>query len=337
MNDHNSLFPKVSPTIPCNLCRGTDVEQVGTVDREGEALTTVMCSRCGLVWTDPRPTEEQTRKFYRDDYRLAYKSTYTPRKKHALRETERAIERADRLTSLIQPGTRLLDVGSAGGFFLYVMRQRGVEIQGVEPNRGFAEFAQEELGIPTRNAFLQDVDFPAGGFDIATSHHVFEHLEDPTFSLKRIRNWVKPGGHLLIEVPNVEARYHAPNNRFHIGHLYNYNPYTMEGIGRKIGLEVVESTTTPGSGHVVVLFRRPESPIETIDEFENPENAARVRDVLSKHTMLSHYLSMTPYLRAATKQVEYLREWIKTQSFRSSRQVVEQLVGPPVSNHRRAA
>lgn len=332
-----SNFPVVIPAIPCNLCSSVEAEEVGTIDREGNPLRTVMCVRCGLVWTDPRPTEEQTRKFYRDDYRLAYKATYAPRKKHALRETERAIERADRLSQLLQAGTKVLDVGSAGGFFLYVMRQRGADIQGIEPNRGFAEFAQAELGIPTRNAFLQDVNLPLGEYDIATAHHVFEHLEDPTASLKRVRNWVRPGGHVLIEVPNVEARYHAPHNRFHIGHLHNFNPYTLEGIGRKIGLEVVRSTTTPGSDHVVVLFRRPDAPPETSDEFENPANAARVRNILRKHTTLSHYLSITPYIRAATKQVEYVREWLKTQKCRSSRQVVEELAGPPSGKRHRAA
>ena len=71
----------------------------------------------------------------------------------------------------------------------------------------------------------------------------------------------------------------------------------MEGVGRKIGLEVVTSTTTPGSDHIVVLFRRPDQPPQTIDEFENPENAAKVRNILENHTALSHYLSLTPYLR----------------------------------------
>ena len=117
MSQEVSVFPSVTSNHPCNLCDSTAAEVVGTIDRDGKSLRTVMCSRCGLVWTDPRPTELETRNFYENEYRLAYKSTYTPRLKHALRETVRAVERADRWSALLSPSSRVLDIGSAGGFF----------------------------------------------------------------------------------------------------------------------------------------------------------------------------------------------------------------------------
>jgi hypothetical protein len=35
--------------------------------------------------------------------------------------------------------------------------------------------------------------------------HVLEHLEDPAAALRRIREWLAPGGVLLVAVPNLES------------------------------------------------------------------------------------------------------------------------------------
>jgi len=56
--------------IPCNLCGDVDVEEVGSRDRDGRPLRTTICRRCGLVWSNPRPGEEEVRRYYSREYRL---------------------------------------------------------------------------------------------------------------------------------------------------------------------------------------------------------------------------------------------------------------------------
>ncbi|SFH58559.1 class I SAM-dependent methyltransferase [Planctomicrobium piriforme] len=312
--------------IPCNLCGGTDVEQVGNRDRDGKALRTVLCRGCGLVWTDPRPNTEETRHFYAEEYRVAYKASYTPKPKHAFRETLRALERVQDMGPIVKPGEKLLDVGCGGGFFVYAMRRAGVNAQGIEPNHGFAGYAQSELQVPVQNAFLQDVDFPAGTFDVITLNHVLEHVEDPTATLARLGSWLKPNGYLVVEVPNVESRHHSPGNRFHIGHLYNFNPRTLAGVGRKAGLDVFESRVIAGPRHCHTIFQKPEKASNASINFRSVHNYQRVRGILHSHTSLSHFISPSVYLRVVRKQLKYLGEWQQTRTAGTGREIVESVM-----------
>lgn len=328
MKDPRSLEPQSeSCSIPCNLSEGTDVETVGSIDRSGAPLRTVICRSCGLVWTDPRPSHEETRRFYADEYRLAYKAAYTPKPKHAYRETLRALARVKGIQSILKPGDSVLDVGCGGGFFVYALTQHGMKARGIEPNKGFAEYAANELKMNVQNMFLQDADFPAATFDVVTLNHVLEHVEDPRETLARLSQWIKPNGYLVVEVPNVEATYHSPRNRFHIGHLYNFNTYTLEQIGRRAGLTVHRSTLIPGTKHLHITFQRPATAPSACGDVQNTDNYRHVRNILKRHTTLSHFASPVPYSRVLKKQWQGFIEWTQTRHATSGREIVDSLIG----------
>lgn len=42
-------------------------------------------------------------------------------------------------------------------------------------------------------------------FDVAFLVHTLEHLDDPVGVMKRIQSWLKPGGLLIVAVPNANA------------------------------------------------------------------------------------------------------------------------------------
>ena len=316
----------VSCTVACNLCGNQSAERIGTTDRDGQPLRTVLCHTCGLVWTDPRPGSEQNRKFYAEEYRLQYKSTYVPKRKHVYRETLRAIGRYEAIAPLLRPGLRMLDVGSGAGFFPYVARQQGVEAQGIEPNRGFAEYAVATFNVPTTNAFFQDVDFHAESFDVITLNHVLEHVEDPCATLGQLREWLKTDGHLVVEVPNIEATYHAPQNRYHVGHLYNFNPINLEHLGLKAGLAAHESKLVTSGNHIHITFTKPAFAVLQDEVFAIPGNYQRVAAILKRHTTLRHYASPVPYTRFLKKQAQYLTERRAVRDGTRPREIADALI-----------
>lgn len=57
-----------------------------------------------------------------------------------------------------------------------------------------------------------------GEFDLVWSCHTLEHVENPGFFLRRLREWTKPGGWLAIAVPPGSQDY------LHIGHLTLWTP-----------------------------------------------------------------------------------------------------------------
>lgn len=327
----------VSCTVPCNLCGSEAAERVGTTDRDGQPLRTVLCQTCGLVWTDPRPDSQQTRKFYSEEYRLQYKSTYVPKRKHVYRETLRAIARYQAVAKILRPGMKLLDVGSGGGFFPYVARQRGVDAQGIEPNQGFAEYAGETFDVPTTNGFFQDVDLADESFDFVTLNHVLEHVEDPCTTLGQLACWLKTDGYLVVEVPNIEATYHAPQNRYHVGHLYNFNAANLERLGEKAGLVVYESRLVTAAKHLHITFQKPAVRVVASDDYTLPGNYERVARILNRHTPLRHYSSPVPYSRFVSKQLQYLTERRAVRGDAAPREIADALIAEHLGTSARQA
>jgi len=313
-------------TIPCNLCGATDVEVIGTTDRKGRPLRSVICKGCGLAWTDPRPGKEATREFYAEHYRIQYKASPKPKLKHVYREMHRAIQRLRRIEPLLAPGMCLLDIGAGAGFFPYTVQHRGYTIEGIEPNQGYAAYAMDELRLDIKTGFLQDFNFAAGSFDIITLNHVLEHLEDPVAALQRLLHWNKPGGFLNIEVPNIEATYHAPGHRFHLAHLYTFNPDNLALLTRKAGYEVHNLQLMPGTVHINLLLHKPAAPLPAPGALGIPGNYHRIKGVLDRHTSLRHYLSPGIYARFFRKQLGYLKEKIVVRKFHNARELADNLL-----------
>jgi 2-polyprenyl-3-methyl-5-hydroxy-6-metoxy-1,4-benzoquinol methylase len=303
------------PTIPCPVCGGTEVVTVATKDRNGNSLHNVLCQCCGLVWVDPQPSKQETEAFYAKDYRKSYKGAYQPKPKHCIRETMRAINRANELETHIEPGIRILDIGAGAGFFAFVLLKKGIIIDGIEPNEDYARFARESLGVSNvKTGFLLDI--PAQEqYDLITINHVFEHLPNPREAIDHIGQLLKPGGKLLLEVPNIEATYHSPNKVFHVGHLYWYNPNTIKAMAASAGLRALQTTLKTGTKHIFIVFTKPDEPRGDNTENTNEPlqaclngNSTHVSRILEQRSILKHYLTVKPYIRFTKKMLQYAKE-----------------------------
>lgn len=110
-------------------------------------------------------------------------------------------------------GRRMLEVGAGVGLGVAVARRRfGIEATGVEPGAaeygGTLEVAHDILaraGLP-REAVVEGVGealpFPDASFDVVVSSNVLEHVGDPQKVLDEMARVVRPGGHLVVVVPN---------------------------------------------------------------------------------------------------------------------------------------
>jgi SAM-dependent methyltransferase len=309
--------------IPCNLCGGSDVAVIGERDRDGHGLRTTVCRCCGLVWSNPRPSEDEVRRYYSREYRLDYKGHSTPPLRHVARSGRGALNRYRELASHLRQGGRLLDVGAGGGEVVYVFRRLGFEASGLEPDEHYARHARETLGVPVETGFVQDVTFPAGSFDAITMYHALEHVENPLAVLARLRSWISDSGVLLVEVPNVEARCIAPAHRFHFAHFYNFNRSTLEGIGCKAGFDPVRTTTSADGGNLVTVFRgAPATSVTAVD----PANYARVSDAVRSHTIASYYCSTYPYSAPVGRFRAYMTDRRAASGCATPKQVLDRLI-----------
>ncbi len=313
--------------VACRLCGSHDHDAIAKIGRDGARLHTVICRDCGLVFTNPMPSAQELRSFYSLRYRADYKGADKPKLRQVYRSALRALPRWDRIRTLGHSGGRLLDVGSGGGEFLYLMRQLGFAAQGIEPNQGYGRFSHDEYGLDVELQSLEAMDFAPESFDVITLNHVLEHLRDPVAMLRRLHDWLAPDGVLIVEVPNVEARYHAPRSMFHFAHLVNFSGQTLLATGARAGLHAINLELTPAVNHINVAFSRAPGG-SSAQTTRDPAHCQAIAEALRTHTRRRHYLSRTPYRRLLANLSRPGREWLAISGKHSPQAILDGVFAP---------
>jgi 2-polyprenyl-3-methyl-5-hydroxy-6-metoxy-1,4-benzoquinol methylase len=309
---------------PCDLCGQSLFVIVADQDRLGHPLQTVVCHSCGLVSTNPRPSDEEIEKFYRDEYRKAYKQAFEPKLKHLYRAGRVALERLEYLFPLLSAGESVLDLGAGGGELLFVLRGLGFDVQGIEPNIGYGNVARDLLGLPVQVTNYRQATVEPGSLDVVTCFHVLEHLPHPVDALSAMAAWLKPNGLMLIEVPHVMSRCQWPQSRYHIGHLHHFSASTLALAGAKAGMRTIDSFTSPDGGNLMLVFRKG-GDVTAESSSTIPGHAQRVIRQLRTHTDLTHLLSPFPYLRPLQKLSSTVLERLALQRHRDISSVLADL------------
>lgn len=305
--------------IPCIICGPSRTEEIATRARCGGFLRSVICTTCGLVYSDPRP-QEDIKEYYRSEYRLDYKNTFVPKLKHIHRAGRAALDRLKLVMQFAQPGA-LLDAGSGGGEFLYLARRAGFQVQGIEPNSGYATYARDTYQLTVHEGFIDTVAFEPGSFDTVTLWHALEHMESPVEVIQQLGAWLRPEGRLFIEVPNVLARCQAPKNRFHRAHLYSFSPTTLLATAARAGLHALHCETSPDEGNISAVFS-PSAPAREI-----PSDYDRVRRTILGHNNATHFLTLHPYRRPMDRAYLRMREYMAMRGHRDGRSLLDALQG----------
>ncbi len=247
-------YPAKGTAEPCNLCGARDTKTVSTWDRRLKRMTTVICEGCGLLRTDPMPTEDELNAYYGSLYRFDYQlGGKKPPRFHRVRSARYALERAAYIRPAIKPGAQLLDFGSGGGEFLAAMKAVGCDVIGIEPGESYATYARNQHGVDVIAACWRDVSLKEKSFDIVTTHHVLEHLREPVDALIKMASWLKDDGVLYVSVPDMLAGTTPAYERFHFAHVHGFVPETLRRAGRRAGLLPDERFEQDGT---TIVFRK---------------------------------------------------------------------------------
>jgi len=312
-----------SGAAACYLCGTTGARVLANRCRSNTPLRTVICPKCGLVWSDPLP--HNPRDFYEDDYRVSYKGTYSPKPKHILRAGNVALSRHEKIRRLLANKMRVLDVGSGGGEFAYLLKTLGHDVQGIEPNRGYADYSIREYGLNVRVGFVQDVALPEKNLGLITIWHVLEHTENPFNVLLKLHELLQPEGMLVIEVPNIEATCQSPRSTFHEAHLFNFNLATLRKMTEKAGFAFSELSLSPDGGNITIMVQKKSAAHPEPLDLEIPGNAQKIIGIVRNHPPLPHYLTAPPYARLLRRIRQSLAEKRSAGSFSRGKALLDRL------------
>ena len=165
------------------------------------------CANCGVVTLCPQPSIEEIDKYYPDDY-ISYPVPIEQEKSKFKRIDRQygVYKRRNKVEKYTgKKSGKILDIGCATGVFLKEMQDHGWEAFGVEPSQYAADVAVTQLGLNVFNGYLDQVQFDDNFFDVITLWDVFEHLPDPVATLKIIKGKLRPGGNLVITMPNTDS------------------------------------------------------------------------------------------------------------------------------------
>lgn len=230
----------------CNLCGADEPEELQVQEgfrilSEGREIPfdvrTVLCPRCGLVYTDPQPDAAQLARFYAAQERDAFVETGAGPPVRIPGEGSR-LDQARWIEARVGPlaGLRVLEVGCYEGYLLELLARRGARCVGVEPSEAAARLARERFGLDVRTAAFEGAALGEEPFDLVVLSHVLEHLRDPHAVIARCRALLREGGALFVEVPNVlRPRVESAVDFFTFDHLFNFCPETLGALARRCG------------------------------------------------------------------------------------------------------
>lgn len=144
---------------------------------------------------------------------------------------------------------KVLDVGCGNGRFLSLLREFGAgdwRLVGVDFDDAAIEKCRK-AGFEAHAERIEDLPENEDGFDAAIMLQLIEHVEDPVDTCRQIFSILKPGGHVIIETPNVGGADYALFKKRWWGHYHfprHWNLFSAQSLERMLtdqGFEIERS------------------------------------------------------------------------------------------------
>jgi SAM-dependent methyltransferase len=200
----------------------------------------VDCTSCGLGRLHPRPRPELIERFYPPSYYGVTGAKFVPLIEGLVRLVGARHVRA--LSRGLHAGARVLDVGCGRGVLLSALARRGFEAHGFEMSPS-ASTGVDPRATVRFGKNLWEAKYPPAFFDQVIVWHVLEHLSDPRRTLDEIRRILKPGGRLVVAVPNYSSLQAqcCGAGWFHLDpprHLYHFPSAGLRQLVESTGFQV---------------------------------------------------------------------------------------------------
>lgn len=243
----------------CKLCGTTDLPLFYT-QGDRRQYRFYRCPRCRLVVYDTSTGGGVNQA----KYALSRVDPAAPtRQNRGHRQTYAFLRRHAR------PPGRLLDLGCGDGTVLWLARQDGWTVKGVELFPEQTKLLGETLGLDVETSDITAYEGVKEAWDCVVLTHVLEHLPDPVGALRKIHDLLKPGGFGVLEFPNIDAfdarlrrlldrwrihrRHYAP--AYVPGHVQEFCRASFANAAGRAGLEVAAWETYAINPLQYFLFR----------------------------------------------------------------------------------
>lgn len=225
----------------CNLCGYNDYAVVSRIGYPfSRRVRNVICKRCTLVYQNPKPCSKSLYDYYAD-YRKRTIGIKRPTEDYEAYARPMAKYHYSFFKEYCKPGMNILDVGCGAGTLMSWAVKDGLNAYGVNPDRGFGNYGPKHYGLKeVQISMFEDSHFKESSLDIITLNHVFEHFIDATYTLEKIRAYLKKDGLIYLSIPNILTPHGQLEYNYAFEHMHTFSPTTIKLLLKKMGFKMVK-------------------------------------------------------------------------------------------------
>ncbi len=208
----------------------------------------LQCGVCGLIYLQRTPSASDLESYYNKQFQVD--------RKRQERMVAGQCHPMLRVLEQLLPGRgRLLEIGCSYGHFLSMAEADGWVVEGVEISRSAAVWARQNLGLGVHSGTLEEVSPKLKRpFDAVAMFHVLEHAPEPERLVLQAREFLRPGGILVIRTPNASswiAKWCGTTWEWLTppAHIYLFSPVSLRILLEGAGFRVESISAQRGDAH----------------------------------------------------------------------------------------
>ncbi len=202
------------------------------------------CQGCGHIFADVDLCNENIAEIYNKGYFFGNEySNYL--------QDEKVLKKNFRLRLKVLENFRdkdhhkhLLEIGSAYGFFLNMVKDQYESVLGIDISKEAAQYARDKLKLDAINGDFLSHDFNTKKFDVVCMWDTVEHLMSPQLYLKKINSLIKSGALLAIttgDIQSLNARFRK--NKWRMihppSHIHYFSRETLGKLLNDNGFDII--------------------------------------------------------------------------------------------------
>jgi len=205
------------------------------------------CNACKTIYLFPPLSDEEEFSFYKKEFekymekRTGQDKDWSSPEKHFISNQQEAGRRMSFLESYLTEGQKILEIGCSSGFMLSALKDKGIDVYGLDPSEVFIEYVKsKEIHIYKNFEELKEKHDLV--FDLIIHYYVLEHIRNPVEFINQYMTLLNDNGKMIFEVPCATdpliELYKVPAfNKFYwsVAHHWYFNRESLTTLLTKTG------------------------------------------------------------------------------------------------------
>lgn len=201
----------------------------------------IQCENCGLVVANEIPSKQEIQKLYQQEYFFGMEYSDYKADRPALEANFN--KRIKRLRKSIHKNSVVIELGSAYGYFLNLIKENVKSHIGFEISKDGVSYSVDELNVRAVNDDFMHHKIKENSVDLVVMWDVVEHLTEPDIYIEKASKILKRGGKLALTTGDIERlipkirkekwrMIHPPT------HIYYFSASTLSKLLENYGFSI---------------------------------------------------------------------------------------------------